>query len=113
MLRLKGAIYSPIGSKIEKSFEKDFSVRILCRTLAQSIPEGLENKMALGAKIKKNTKTFFKGNLAARNFWRRIPLMQNFFEKSLADTENIISHYLAYGLKELAIFFKPINILIN
>ena len=44
---------------------------------------------------------------------RRIPLMQNFFEKSLADTENIISPYLAYGLKELAIFFKPINILIN
>ena len=26
--------------------------------------------------------SIFKGNLAARNFWPRIPLMQNFFEKS-------------------------------
>ena len=57
--KLIWSIYSPIGAKIEISFEKDFSVRISCRTLAQSIPEGLENKMALGAKIKKNYEIFF------------------------------------------------------
>ena len=57
------SIYSPIGAKIEISFEKDFSVRISCRTLAQSIPEGLENKMALGAKINKKLRKLFLRSL--------------------------------------------------
>ena len=55
------------GPKLKKSFEKDFSVRISCRTLAQSIPEGLENKMALGAKIKKNYENFFYDPLMLYN----------------------------------------------
>ena len=63
-------IYSPIGAKIEKSSEKDFNVRISCRTKAQSIPEGLGHKMALGAKLKKKiTKFFFTmPNLSSTNF---------------------------------------------
>ena len=52
-------IYSPIGAKIEKSSEKDLNVRISLRTTAQSIPEGLGHKMALGAKIKKKLRKFF------------------------------------------------------
>ena len=39
--------------------------------------------------------------------------MQNFFKKSLADTENIKPPNLAYGLKEVTTFFKPIIILTN
>ena len=39
--------------------------------------------------------------------------MQNFFEKSLADMENINLSDLAYGLKEVTIFFKPMHIWIN
>ena len=52
----------------------------------------------------------FEGRLAGT---RRIPLMQNFFEKSLADMENINLSDLAYGLKEVTIFFKPMDIWIN
>ena len=36
-----------------------------------------------------NKEVVFKGSLAARKFWPRIPLMQNFFEKSLADTNSM------------------------
>ena len=49
--------------------------------------------------------------------------MQNFFKKSLAELKIFQKkssrhgkynlHDLAYGLKEVTIFFKPINILIN
>jgi len=53
------SIYSPMGTKIEKRFEKRVPVRISCRTKAQSIPEGLGLKMALGAKLKKNYENFF------------------------------------------------------
>ena len=52
------SIYSPIEAKIEKSIEKDLNVRISCRTKAQLIPEGLEHKMALTAKIKKKYEKF-------------------------------------------------------
>ena len=52
-------IYSPIGAKFEKSSEKDFNVRILCRTKAQSIPEGLGLNLVLTAKLKKNRKFFY------------------------------------------------------
>ena len=58
----------------------------------------------------------FKGSLAARNFWRRIPLMQNFFkifQKKSSRHEKYNIPNLAYGLKEVTIFFKPINILTN
>ena len=54
--RPNGTIYEP---KSKKSFEKDFNVRISCRTKAQSIPEGLGLKMALGAKLKKKYENFF------------------------------------------------------
>ena len=61
------SIYGPIGAKIEKSFEKDFNVRISCRTKAQSIPEGLGLKMALGAKLKKKYENFFYDPFANAN----------------------------------------------
>ena len=55
------------------------------------------------AKLVFVVKLVVKGNLAARTFWRRIPLMQNFFEifqnifnKSLADTKSMKT-----GLKEV------------
>ena len=54
--RPNGTIYGP-NSK--KSSEKDFNVRISCRTKAESIPEGLGLKMALGAKLKKKYENFF------------------------------------------------------
>ena len=43
----------------EISSEKRIPVRISRRTKAQTIREGLENATPLGAKLKKNTKTFF------------------------------------------------------
>ena len=51
-----------------KNSEKDFNVRISCRTKAQSIPEGLGLKMALGVKLKKITKTFFTIPLSSTYF---------------------------------------------
>ena len=59
------SIYSPIGAKIEKRFEKDLNVRISCRTKAQSIPEGLGHKMALGAKLKKKIRKIFLRSLTS------------------------------------------------
>ena len=53
------SIYSPIGAKLEKSFEKDLNVRISLRAKAQSIPEGQGHNLALGAKLKKNYENFF------------------------------------------------------
>ena len=44
---------------MEISFEKRVSVRILRRTKAQSIREGLENATPLGTKLKKNYENFF------------------------------------------------------
>ena len=51
-----------------RNSEKDFNVRISCRTKAQSIPEGLGLKMALGVKLKKITKTFFTIPLSSTYF---------------------------------------------
>ena len=62
------SIYSPMGTKIEKRFEKRVPVRISCRTKARSIPEGLGLKMALGAKLKKNYENFFYDPLNKMRF---------------------------------------------
>ena len=43
------SIYSPMGTKIEKRFEKHVPVRISSRSLAQSICEGLGYPNFLGA----------------------------------------------------------------
>jgi len=43
------SIYSPMGTKIEKPFEKHVPVRISSRSLVQSIREGLGYATLLGA----------------------------------------------------------------
>ena len=53
------SIYSPMGSKIEKRFEKHVPVRILRGSLAQSTREGRGSTTVLGALLKKIFENFF------------------------------------------------------
>ena len=46
---LSKPLYTPMGSKIEKHFEKHVPVRIWRRSLAQSIREGRGSTILLGA----------------------------------------------------------------
>ena len=53
------SIYSPMGTKIEKRFEKHVPVRLSSRSLVQSIREGLGFAELLGTKFKKKFENFF------------------------------------------------------